>query len=88
MSYNRCCNVEVLMFRRYTRDWTTASLVFTDTLTQARHMNVSQACQYHGSDLFVQGMYGLLDCASKHFADVSTEVGCTGVDKTWAWPMG
>ena len=42
-------------------------------------MNVSQACQYHGSDLFVQGMYGLLDCASKHFAGVSTEVGCTHV---------
>lgn len=42
-------------------------------------MNVSQACQYHGSDLFVQGMYRLLDCASKIFAGVPTEVGCTHV---------
>ena len=42
-------------------------------------MNVSQVCQYHGSDLFVQGMYGSLDCASKHFAGMSTEVECTHV---------
>ena len=42
-------------------------------------MNVSQVCQYHGSDLFVQGMYGSLDCASKHFAGMSTEVECTRV---------